>query len=140
MTKDECEEIMRPALNAALPKMGLNRHFPRDVLFGSKDFQGLGIPHLYTLQSIKHIQDIIHHQLNPDLTTELHEGTFLYLDAAVPLGGHARRDRLDGVHGRHGGAPRQVLTFELLEGLPRAWRGFRRSPLSPSRMATAEAS
>ena len=35
-TEQECEETMRPAILAVLPKLGLNRNFPCDILFGSK--------------------------------------------------------------------------------------------------------
>lgn len=58
-TKEECEEIMRPAIRAALPKMGLNRNFPRDVVFGAKEYQGLGVQHLLTLQSIEPLKNVI---------------------------------------------------------------------------------
>jgi len=86
LTKEECEEIMRPVLNAALPKMGLNRHFPRAVVHGAKSLQGLEIPHLFTMQSIEHLKHLINHQINQDLTTHLHEGTMQSLYLQIGLG------------------------------------------------------
>jgi hypothetical protein len=36
LSKKECEEIQRPALNAILPKMGIARTAPRAVVFGTE--------------------------------------------------------------------------------------------------------
>ena len=76
---------MSPILNAALPKMGLNRNFLRAVVHSPKMFQGLAIPHIFTMQNIQHIVNIINHQLNPDLTTDFHCATFesVYLFTGV---------------------------------------------------------
>mmetsp|Transcript_5909 Transcript_5909/g.9058 ORF Transcript_5909/g.9058 Transcript_5909/m.9058 type:complete len:1660 (+) Transcript_5909:3576-8555(+) len=97
LTKAECEDIMKPTINAALSKMGMNRHFPRDVVFGATEYQGLGIPHLYTVQSITHIQNIVNHQLNPDLTTALHKATFESLYLLLGLGHDFLTTKLPGV-------------------------------------------
>jgi len=97
LTLEQCDEIMKPALNAALPKMGLNRHFPRAVLHGPKSLQGLEIPHLFTLQSIEHLKQLINHQLHPDITTQLLEGTIESLYLQVGLGKPFLHARLPGV-------------------------------------------
>ena len=76
LSKNECEDIMRPALQAALPKMGFNRNMPRAVVFGPKAYQGLEIRHLFTVQGIAHLKDIISHQLQNDLTAALHRCSF----------------------------------------------------------------
>ena len=86
LSESECETIMRPALNVALSKMGLNRHFPRDLVFSPTHFQGLGIKHLYTLQAIAHLTDILNHQLQTSSTTILHRGTFEYLFLQLGIG------------------------------------------------------
>jgi hypothetical protein len=36
LTKEECEDIQRPVVNAILPKMGIARSAPRKVVFGTK--------------------------------------------------------------------------------------------------------
>lgn len=77
---------MRPAIMAALPKMGLNRNFPRKVLYGPKEYQGIGITHLFTMQSYQHLKDIIEYQLNLNLIQDLHQGTFKSLFLQIGLG------------------------------------------------------
>lgn len=43
LSEKECTEIMWPLLKNYLPKSGLNRNFPRDVLYGNIDIHGLGL-------------------------------------------------------------------------------------------------
>ena len=88
---------MRPAIRAALPKMGFNRNFPRELVFSTKEYQGLGVQHLFTLQSIEHLKNVIAHQLHPDLTTELHDGTFESLYLQIGLGKEFLNCALPGV-------------------------------------------
>jgi hypothetical protein len=37
LTKEECEDIQRPVVNAILPKMGIARSAPRKVVFGQNN-------------------------------------------------------------------------------------------------------
>jgi hypothetical protein len=37
LTKEECEDIQRPVVNAILPKMGIARPAPRKVVFGTNN-------------------------------------------------------------------------------------------------------
>jgi len=53
--KQQCAEIMKPAINKALPALGINRHFLRAVAHGPKSHQGLAIPNLFMEQTIAHI-------------------------------------------------------------------------------------
>jgi hypothetical protein len=50
LTKEECEDIQRPVVNAILPKMGIAMSAPRKVFFGTKQYGGLGLIHLAALQ------------------------------------------------------------------------------------------
>jgi len=59
--EQQCSEIMKLALNKALPVMGINRHFPRAVAHGPKSHQGLAIPNLFTEQTIAHITMLLHY-------------------------------------------------------------------------------
>jgi hypothetical protein len=61
LTKTECELIMVPILRYCLPAMGYCRNFPRNVIFAPTTYMGLGIEHLYTVQEILCIKDIIFH-------------------------------------------------------------------------------
>jgi hypothetical protein len=38
LTKQDCEEIQKPVVNAILPKMGIARSVPRAVIFGTAQF------------------------------------------------------------------------------------------------------
>ena len=88
---------MKPVLQAASPKMGVNRNFPRVLVCGSRMFQGLEMPHSFTMQATQHIVDIISHQLNPDITTELHKASFESLFLIVGLGTKFMSTALPGV-------------------------------------------
>jgi hypothetical protein len=61
ITKAHWEKIMSPIINFALPTMGVCRNFPRDLVFSSYKFAGIGIRHLHTLQEIARLTDILHH-------------------------------------------------------------------------------
>jgi len=54
-SEKQCYEILEPALNQALPAMGINRNFPRAVAHGPVGQQGLAIPNLFTEQLISHV-------------------------------------------------------------------------------------
>ena len=57
--------IQRPAINAILPKMGYNRHLPRAVVFGPRNFGALGLPSLVFEQGIQQLQFIGRHLRAP---------------------------------------------------------------------------
>lgn len=56
LTKAQCDRIQRQALAAFLPLMGINRHFPRALVFSSIQFGGLGLRHLYHEQGRLHVE------------------------------------------------------------------------------------
>jgi len=59
LSEQQCAEIMKPAINKALPALGINRHFPRAVAHGPKSHQGLAISNLFMEQTIKHITTLL---------------------------------------------------------------------------------
>ena len=59
LSEKQCNTIMRPILNAFLPKAQLNRHFPFAVLYGTISSQGMGLKSLYLTQGITHVLDIM---------------------------------------------------------------------------------
>jgi hypothetical protein len=63
LTKAQCEAIMSPLLQYCLPTLGICRNFPRLLVFSPLDFMGLHIMHLYTLQEIIRIKDMIFNSL-----------------------------------------------------------------------------
>jgi len=55
LSRADCDAIIKPALKVALPAIGLNRHFPRQMVYGHNDHHGLGVPHLYDTQGYRHL-------------------------------------------------------------------------------------
>jgi hypothetical protein len=47
LSKKDSEEIQRPVVNVILPKMGIARTVPRAVVFGTAQYGGLGLTHLF---------------------------------------------------------------------------------------------
>jgi hypothetical protein len=46
LSMKDCEEIQRPVVNTILPKMGIARTAPISVVFGTAQYEGLGLTHL----------------------------------------------------------------------------------------------
>lgn len=59
LTAEETQSIFAPIRQAALPKSGIVRTFPRDIVHAPTQYQGLGIPCLFATQQIKHIMTIL---------------------------------------------------------------------------------
>ena len=91
LTEEDFNNIMRPTIMAALPRLGLNRSFPKTILFSPLKYQGFGLKHLHTLQMIAHLSSIIDHQLIPSITTSLYVGVFKNLYLHLGVGREFRR-------------------------------------------------
>ncbi|CAJ1969985.1 unnamed protein product [Cylindrotheca closterium] len=68
--------IISPVLQVCLPKAGICRSFPRDMVLAPLRFQGLGIPHPFGTQVSKHIEVLLRHLSNRTKTGA-------YMEAAV---------------------------------------------------------
>ena len=66
-------DIMTPAYQAVLPKMGSNRNLPLVYRYAPISAQGLGLPHIYTMQGTAHIQVILSHIKRSDRIGKLIE-------------------------------------------------------------------
>jgi hypothetical protein len=66
----------------ALPALGICRTFPRELVFAPQDFFGLGIQHLFTLQEIFPLKDLIAHSHLRSITGQLYTTSleFLHLE------------------------------------------------------------
>jgi hypothetical protein len=69
--KGVCEDIQRPVVNAILPKMGIVRSAPRKVVFGTKQYDGLGLTYIAALQGNSILQYLLGHLRCGDTTGEL---------------------------------------------------------------------
>lgn len=76
LTKSQCKDIMRPLLFYGLPAMGICRNFPRDLVFAPALYLGIGIKHLYTVQEISRLKDIILHTHASTTTGQLYRTSF----------------------------------------------------------------
>jgi hypothetical protein len=61
LTKQDCEEIQKPAVNAILPKMGIARSASRAVIFGTAKFGGMGLTQLAAMQGHTRLRYILVH-------------------------------------------------------------------------------
>jgi len=61
MTEAQCRHIQAPILEAILPKLHLNRHSPRAVLFAGPKYGGLSIPETYVDLGYGHLQYLVGH-------------------------------------------------------------------------------
>ena len=80
LTEEQCTTIMVPLIEAALSAVGVSRKFPRAVVYGPVDCQGLGVPNLHTMQGLLHLEcllssntDVGRHMLTTALESSLVE-------------------------------------------------------------------
>jgi hypothetical protein len=66
---------MALALDYALLAMGIGRNFPRVLVFALEKYFGLSIPHLYTLQEIYRLSDLILYTKRRTMTGLLGQST-----------------------------------------------------------------
>jgi len=73
-TNKQCNTIQRPMINAALPKLGINRNMPRTVVFGPLRYGGFDILSLSTDEQLcKHTKMTLSHLRSKSSTgTSMH--------------------------------------------------------------------
>ena len=71
LTKEECDSIMQPLLREGLPKIGLGRTFPRDVIHAPEAYQGIGLRPLFFTMSTRHVKAVMAHSQRQSLTGRL---------------------------------------------------------------------
>ena len=59
LTEKQCAKIMSPMLLTGLSCSGVVRTLPRVLVYSPKQYQGLGLPCLYTTQHVDHIERIM---------------------------------------------------------------------------------
>ena len=58
-SKSQYDHIMAHVLDGGLPRAGMCKNMPRDVLYGDLDHQGMGIHNLYTTMGLQQIKALI---------------------------------------------------------------------------------
>jgi hypothetical protein len=59
LTEADWDYVLTPIFTAGLPKAGIARNFPHDVLYGPILFQGLGIMHMFDHQELEHLKILL---------------------------------------------------------------------------------
>ncbi|CAJ1934788.1 unnamed protein product, partial [Cylindrotheca closterium] len=67
-SQQEWDQLLSPVLRAALPKAGICRNFPCAMVYAPIALQGVGVPHPYGLQVIKHLDMLLCHPANKTKT------------------------------------------------------------------------
>ena len=86
LTVHDCEEIMAPAKTEILHGLQICDKFPLVLLFGPKSKLGLGLPHLYTLQGILHLEDLLYPTSHATLTGDSYRSTLEQLMVNIGYG------------------------------------------------------
>lgn len=63
--------MMQPLLREGLPKIGLGRTFPRDVIHAPEAYQGIGLRPLFFTMSTRHVKAVMAHSQRQSLTGRL---------------------------------------------------------------------
>ena len=83
LTRQQWDYIMAPILKVALPRSGIVRTFPRDVLYGPNKSTGMGMMHPYYRQYFKHLELAMKEILKPTITAELLTATMEQLKLEI---------------------------------------------------------
>ena len=75
LTREQCDNILKPLLRTALPRTRINRNFCGKTLRAPGGFLGLNFPCLYTSQVIAHMECLLRHGGQSTITGRLLEGT-----------------------------------------------------------------
>ena len=67
-TIEQCNTIQSPFMNALLPKLCINRHVKRDVVWGPKKYGGLELAHMETEPIAKTTESVVGHVRASTLT------------------------------------------------------------------------
>ena len=73
LSYDQWTDVMKPVLRVCLPKAGVCRNFPREMVYAPLNYQGLGIPHPFSTQLFHHLDMLLRHPANATQT-----GTYLH--------------------------------------------------------------
>ena len=71
LSKDQCKEVFTPIRKMILPRMKICRNTPKALVHGPRDYGGLEIKDIYTLQGIAHMKAILAEASSPSATGKL---------------------------------------------------------------------
>jgi hypothetical protein len=71
LTKKQWDYVMAPLLRVVLPRSGIARTFPRDLLYAPPTLTGMGIVHPFYKQNLKHLDLVLRETLTNSITSDL---------------------------------------------------------------------
>ena len=72
ISPSDMQDIMRPILQAALPKARIQRHFPRKLVYGTLQSEGFSVYDPSITQLIEHVHSIVRHSHMDSPSNDLH--------------------------------------------------------------------
>ena len=76
LERKEWDKVMQPILNCILPKLGINRKFPRKLVYAPEKFSGLGIQHPYFTQHFRQLGAILQEAQREGITSNIIKANF----------------------------------------------------------------
>jgi hypothetical protein len=86
LSKKQWDHVMAPVLEAGLNLLQFSRKFPRDMVYGPKKLQGLGVKDPYIGQGLTWIKTLLHHGGRETMTGALLRSSMEYLHLEVGTG------------------------------------------------------
>jgi hypothetical protein len=86
LRENECHKLLSLILMAILPKLHLNRHTARSIIYGPNELGGLDLPSLYTLQGIDKLPFFLGHLRIQDRTGDLIKIDLAYIQLLMGSG------------------------------------------------------
>lgn len=85
-SRKQIDQIMQPILQVILQKCGIQKYFPRSLLYGSIRAQGCNLHDPWATQLIEHVQAILRHQSKDTPSADLHIETMELVQCHVGTG------------------------------------------------------
>ena len=87
LNRKQWDYIMAPIVKAVLPRSGIVRSFPHDVLYAPDNCTGLGVMHPFYKQNLKQLDLVLRETLKPSITSHLLNSTLEQMRLEVGLPG-----------------------------------------------------
>ena len=88
-TAAQCNKIQGPFMTALLPKLRINRHMKRAIIWGPRKYGGLGFKHMHTEQLLTTVRHIIGHVRKKSPTGQtfriLCDAYQLFIGSSIPF-------------------------------------------------------
>ena len=85
--QQDLDKLQYKAIESFLPALGYNNKFPRVVVFGPKEYGGMGVPHLFTEMNVMKVEYIMMHiRSNSDIGTQFRINlNWIQLNLGIPV-------------------------------------------------------